>query len=153
MIDNSSLYLLSFVAGIFLAAQSSVSAQIGTITNNPVFASSIAFAICLFLATTYLLFSKQGYPPFKTMSKIPLYLWFLSGTLSFSALIAYFVAIPKIGISSVITLGLTGQLLFSILASHYGLFDSPVQKLTLQKVFGALFMIVGLVLVNFKIKF
>ena len=147
----SLLFILSFFAGALLAFQNSISSQIGHLVKKPIFAAMVAFLISLILSLCYLGFSKSGFPQKEELLSIPKHLYLLSGTMSFLALIVYFYAIPKIGISSVITLGVSGQIIFSIIASHFGLFSSPVERISTQKIIGALLMLSGVYLVNFNL--
>lgn len=143
------ILVISFVAGVFLATQSSVSSQIGGYLKNSVAAAFAAFSISSSLCLIYFIFNSNAIPTLNDIKSVPIYLWLMSGTLSFIALNIYFYAIPKAGIAAVITCGLCGQLVFSVIASHFGWFDAPQSSMfSLTKVIGVIAMIAGIVLVN-----
>jgi len=56
--------------------------------------------------------------------------------------------IPKMGVGSVMSYSLTGQLILALIISHFGLFDSPQKLISSTKLVGALLLIIGITLVN-----
>ncbi len=49
-----------------------------------------------------------------------------------------------------IAIGLCGQLLFSVVAGHFGWLNLPGDPITFKKLMGVLAMIVGIFLINLK---
>jgi transporter family-2 protein len=62
----------------------------------------------------------------------------------------YYYTIPRLGISTMISLGLSGQLIISVIAGHYGWFGMPEEPVTIKRMVGAIAMIVGIVMINQK---
>ncbi len=142
------VYLLSFVGGVFLATQAGFNTQLGNLTKNTLFAVTINFAVCTILGISILTFKNQSLNTI-TFQKVPLYLWFVGGLFSFLGLFLYFYSIPKIGIAKMITLGLCGQIIISMIAGKYGWFGVK-EIIGFKQVLGAIVMILGIFLINSK---
>ena len=75
-------------------------------------------------------------------------MWFSGGLLSAFALASFFFVIPKIGILSMISFSLTGQLIYSLISSHYGWFGMPITPINIAKLIGVASMLTGIFLIN-----
>ena len=84
------------------------------------------------------------------IKSVPFYLWFTGGLLSVIGISIYYYTIPKLGISTMISIGLFGQIIFSLIAGHLGLFGLPVEPITVKRIIGVASMIGGITLINFK---
>lgn len=148
--NHLTLSLLALVAGVLLAMQGGLNAQLGVLLQNPILASLIAFSCSTVFAL--LLFISTGYPiPDVTeMATVPKYLWFLGGLFSVIGISLYYFTIPQLGVSKMISLGLTGQLLFALIAGHFGWFNLPEEPISFKRLLGALAMITGIFLLNIK---
>ncbi|UII26721.1 DMT family transporter [Fulvivirga maritima] len=144
------LYVLAFTGGIFLAVQAGFNTQLGTILKQPVVAvvaSSVFSAIFGFI-----LILCTGQKNFLNLSQvnIPWYLWGIGGLFSMLGISLYFYTIPRLGISKMIVMGLSGQLVFSMLAGRFGWLGLPTEPFTLYRFIGLLLMIGGIFLINSK---
>ncbi len=148
--NNLLLSLLAFVGGIALAAQSGLNSQLGTVLKNPLLASLIAFFSSTIFASVFVLISTKTFPTLDQVKGIPFYLWFSGGFLSLVGIGLYLYTIPKLGISSMISFGLCGQLIFAAIAGHFGWLNVPMEPLTLKKCIGMLAMISGILITNLK---
>ncbi|MBV6646989.1 MAG: DMT family transporter [Cyclobacteriaceae bacterium] len=144
------IYLLAFVGGVFLAIQGGFNAQLGVLLKNPLLASMVAFATSSIYVLVSIMVSVRALPTTMTLKAIPTHLWFIGGFCSFIGIALYYYTIPKLGIANMISLGLSGQLIFSILASHFGWFDLPLQTIDYRRVIGVGAMILGIFLINSK---
>ncbi|MNN89427.1 hypothetical protein D3C81_2072430 [compost metagenome] len=59
------------------------------------------------------------------------------------------VLLPKLGASGFMALALAGQVVASLLLDHFGWFGLAERQVTLPKVFGAVLLIAGVVLIQF----
>ncbi|MGB2129037.1 MAG: DMT family transporter [Flavicella sp.] len=144
------LYILAFTGGVSLAIQAGLNAQLGAFVKQPivaVIASSIASAV--FGISLFILFQKGSIATI-SFQQTPWYLWFVGGLFSMIGISLYFYTIPKLGLFKMITWGLCGQLLFSVVAGKFGWLHLPVEPITSKKITGAIAMIVGIVLINSK---
>lgn len=144
------LLFFAFIGGISLAIQGGLNARLGILLKNPLWASVTAFAVSTVVALLIVVVIFRSYPTSNQIKEIPTYLWFTGGIFSVLGLGLYYFTIPKIGISATISLGLCGQLIFAIIAGHFGWLGLPIEPLTLKKVLGAVAMICGILLVNLK---
>ena len=90
----------------------------------------------------------KNIPKTSLLISIPKHLWFTGALFSVIGIGLYYYTIPKLGISTMISLGLFGQLIFSALAGHYGWFGLPQEPMVMKKVLGLLAMTIGILLIN-----
>lgn len=139
---------LALLAGIMIVIQGGTNAQLGTLLKSPLLASLAALSVGTVSISIAVIGSRQAIPTLHQFKEIPLYLWWVGGLLSSSAITLFYYIIPKIGISSAITFSLVGQLLFAAIAAHYGWFNSTTEPLTTRKIGGLAFMITGIFLLK-----
>jgi transporter family-2 protein len=72
----------------------------------------------------------------------------LGGVLSFLAVASFYYVIPRIGISTTVAFGLSGQLIFAGLASHFGWFGLTIEPITLKRILGIALMIFSVTLIK-----
>ena len=141
---------LAFTGGVFLAIQGGLNAQLGVLLKNPLLASLSAFFTSTVFAFLFVLSSLKNIPAKTQIAEIPYYLWFTGGLFSVLGISLYYYTIPKLGVSSMISLGLCGQLIFAVIAGHFGWFNLPVEPISYQRIFGVLALITGGLLINLK---
>ena len=146
--NESYLPLLAFTAGAAIAAQASLNAQLGQLLQSALLATTIAFASSLVFITLTLFTFYTKLPSIETFKGLPTYLWFSGGILSAFAIASFYWLIPKMGIGPMMSYALSGQLLFAILAGHFGWFQLPVISLSPLKLTGIFSLILGIVLIN-----
>lgn len=148
--NQMSVGFLAILGGVFLAIQGGYNAQLGVLLKNPLMASMVAFFCSAVFATALLAISLQQLPSMQQVKAVPHHLWFTGALFSVIGISLYYYAIPKLGISSMISLGLFGQLLFSVVAGHFGWFGLPAEPIDLKRLLGVGAMITGIVLINSK---
>ncbi len=144
------LSLLAFVAGIFLAAQGGFNSSLGVLLKHPMLASVSAFFSSFVFALLFVIIGGISIPGLKEIQTIPIYLWFVGGICSVIGIGLYFYTIPKLGISTMISFGLCGQLIFSIIAGHFGWLNLPTEPITIKRLVGVVAMVTGIILINSK---
>lgn len=142
------LSLLALIGGAFLALQGSLNAQLGLLLKNPLLASFIAFCSSTCFAFLVVIISVRSYPTSAEIQAIPKYLWFAGGFFSLIGISLYYYTIPKLGLGTMISFGLCGQLCFALIAGHFGWFDLPTEPISLQRLLGLIAMIVGILLLH-----
>ena len=144
------LALLAIAAGGAIALQASMNAQLGVLLKNAMLATSVAFLCsCLFMVAALLAATKH-YPQWHEVRAVPVYLWFSGGALSAFGVAMFYYLIPKMGVGSMMSYALSGQIIIAVLASHFGWFDLPVKPLSLVKLIGAATLILGVFLLNLE---
>ncbi|MEW9799640.1 DMT family transporter [Alteromonas sp. CYL-A6] len=139
--------LLAFIAGGLIAVQAGINSQLGVMLRNPMFATVVAFVMSALVSSVAITFIAPAWPTKSLIKTIPVFLWF-GGVLSAVGVGLFYYLIPKMGVGSMMSFALTGQLLLSVLISHYGLFGLPQIAITPIKLAGIVSMIVGLILLN-----
>lgn len=152
------LLILAFAAGASIAIQAAMNAQLGQLFNSSLLATSYAFLTSFLLVSIvgmFLSFNKAGISGQATIIlslieriiQVPWYLW-LSCVFSVVGVASFYFLIPKLGVGSVMSLALTGQILMAMVISHFGLFESPVKLISMSKVIGTLLLVTAIILIN-----
>lgn len=144
------ILFLSLFGGIFLAIQAGFNSQLGSQLKNPIFAVAATSFFSLLFTIGYLSLNSKPLPNWNQLNSIPWYLWGVGALFSVAGISIYFYSIPKIGISTMITIGLCGQLLFAIVAGHFGWLNLPKEPFSLNRGIGAFCLLVGILLINQK---
>ena len=148
--NQTSLSALAILGGVFLAAQGGLNSNLGVLLKNPLLASVIAFFSSTIFALAFVLISVKSAPNWVDLKQIPIYLWFTGGLCSVLGISLYYYTIPKLGISTMISLGLFGQIAFSIIAGHFGWLNLPIEPITFKRGLGLIIMMSGIILINIK---
>lgn len=144
------LYLLAVLGGMFLAAQAGLNSYLGILLKNPLLASLATFISSTLFVLIFIIFTIKEFPNLSGIKQIPKYLWFLGGLFSVLGIYLYYYTIPKLGISTMISLGLFGQLVFSFFAGHYGWLNLPTEPITIKRILGIVTMASGIILINIR---
>lgn len=142
--NQNALILLALTGGVLLAVQGGFNARLGVLLSSPLLASTVAFVFSTLFALVSLIATTKQLPALDVVRSVPLYLWFTGAIFSVVGISIYYYTIPRLGISTMITVGLFGQLLFSAIAGHFGFFGMPVEPLDFKKILGLICMVVGL---------
>ena len=138
--------LLVFFAGGMVAIQAPTNAMLARAGGSPVLAALISFAVgtAALLLAWLVSGSRPGTAPF---GSLPWYAWVggLYGAI-FVAVAAY--AAPKIGLASLITIGIAGQIAMALWLDHLGALGLPREPINLGRLLGAALVIAGVVLVR-----
>ena len=138
--------LLVLAAGGMISLQAPTNAMLARAGGSPVLAALISFAV----GTVVLLgvwLASGSRPRASSFAGLPPYAWFggAYGAL-YVAVAAY--AAPKIGLASLITIGIAGQIVMALLLDHMGAFGLPRDPLSIGRIAGALLVVAGVVLVR-----
>lgn len=148
--NHLTLIGMAFIGGVFLAIQGGLNAQLGVVLKNPLLASLIAFFCSAVFAFLLVAASIKSVPTADQIKDVPVYLWFSGAFFSVLGISLYYYTIPRLGIAVMISLGLTGQLVFSVAAGHFGWFGLATDPIGYKKIIGLLAMILGILLINNK---
>lgn len=142
------LFLLAIIGGVFLSAHGALNAGLGVWLKNPLLASLVTFVVSAVFSTFLVAVSFKSFPNVTELKKIPTYLWFTGGMCSVVGISLYYYTIPKLGLSTMISFGLFGQLLFSVIAGHFGWLGLPVEPIALKRLLGIVLLLCGIVIIN-----
>ncbi|MEP2025875.1 MAG: DMT family transporter [Reichenbachiella sp.] len=147
--SHLSLFILSFSVGIMVVIQGGINARLGVLLNNSLLATSTALVMSATFTLVAVFVTVRQLPSLEQLKGVPSYMWFTGGILSFIAVTLFYYIIPRIGISTAVTFGLAGQILFAAIAGHFGWFDMPIEPISLKKTIGIMVMILGVILIKF----
>lgn len=148
-LSNVSLYLLlslSILVGFSLASQAGINAQLRLALSSPIQAAFISFFIGTIILGIIVFI--QGEPWFQPnmLPSIPWWAW-LGGVLgAFNIAMSIYLA-PKLGALVLAISIVCGQVIASLALDQQGWFGYPKIEITVNRVIGALLLIVGLLLV------
>jgi len=138
------------LGGVFLAIQATFNAHLAEMLKRPIVASVVQSASSMLFALMIAAFSVKALPGSNTVRQVPVYLWFIGGLFSVIGTSLYYYTIPRLGLSTMISLGLSGQLLFAEVAGHYGWLNLPKEPATFKKLMGVACMLAGILLIKLK---
>lgn len=146
--NQLTLSVFAIIGGVFLAAQGGINSNLGVWLKNPLLASVVAFLSSSIFAILFVSVSVKNFPNWIDIKQIPAHLWFTGGLFSVIGISLYYYTIPKLGLSTMISLGLFGQLMFSVIAGHFGWFGLPTEPIVFKRILGILAMMAGILLIN-----
>lgn len=142
-----SLSSLALVAGAAIAVQAAMNARLGVLLLSPLTATVAAFFFSLVVTLTVFVVTRESLPTMSSLRDVPVYLWF-GGVLSALGVGLLYFLIPKVGVGSVMTYSLCGQLLVAALFSHHGWLGLPQRAVDGPRLLGLALLIIGVVLFN-----
>lgn len=131
-------------AGALLGTQPSVNGSLGKSVAHPLQASLISFgsgtAILLLLTATI----GGGFPPrFTTAAQtLPWWIW-IGGAIGVTMVSTSLWLVPRIGSLPWFAAVMTGQTVAALVLDHYGLLGNPKSPLSLLKLLGVVFLLLG----------
>ena len=138
--------LLVMVAGVMIAVQAPTNALLSKAGGSPVLAALISFVVGT-LAVLAAWLASGNRPAASAFAGLPWYAWigglygaFFVGAAAFAA--------PRIGLASLVTIAITGQIVAALLLDHYGALGLPREPVNLGRIAGALLVVGGVVLVR-----
>jgi len=138
--------LLVLFAGGMIALQAPTNAMLAKAGGSPVIAALISFAVGTAVLLLVALGSGQR-PRGAAFAGLPAYAWFGGAYgAAYVAVAAY--AAPRIGLASLITLGIAGQIAMALWLDHFGALGLPREPVNLGRLLGAALVVGGVVLVR-----
>lgn len=142
------MYLLGVVAGAASTAQASVNGKIRESFRSPYIVAVLSFIVSLILMAILILITEGDmYIPLSALAGKPFWIW-LGGSCGTAIIILNIVCLPILGSAGNVMLICFGQTLTGLVIDHFGMFGSPVVRMTLIRAAGALIVMAGVALVN-----
>ena len=144
---NLAFLIIALVSGAVLPLQALFNVEVGKSMKEPVFAAFVSFLVGTVGLLVYLLIVRFNFSNLTPLKSLNWYVW-VAGLLGAFYVVAVILSTEKLGTALTFGLVVTGQMTLSIVLDHYGLFGSPVNKITWQKILGVAFLISGVVLIR-----
>lgn len=138
--------LLVLAAGGMISLQAPTNAMLARAGGSPVLAALISFAVGT-LALLFVWLGSGNRPAPASFAGLPWYAWIggMYGAV-YVAVAAY--AAPKIGLASLITIGIAGQIATALLLDHLGALGLPREPISVGRILGAVLVVAGVILVR-----
>lgn len=137
---------VAFVIGMLLSLHLAMSSAAGTILKSMPAANLIFWTMGV-LSTFVVWLVSPGREAIRDVARVPWVLLF-AGVLG-AIVITYgmITLIPKLGAGPTMVIVIAGQIIASLAISHYGILGTPMASVTTVKIFGAMLMMCGALLV------
>lgn len=127
--------------------QAAINTQLAKFVGGSVFAAFISFLIGTVVLFLVLLMRGDFSANFQASAlSAPAWLY-VGGALGALYVTATIILLPKIGVTATVLGIVCGQITMSLLIDHFGAFGMPVRPLTIIRMSGAAFVLLGLSLV------
>ncbi|ETY75514.1 DMT family transporter [Lactiplantibacillus fabifermentans] len=143
--------LLGIGAGLLMATQTAINGHLGVVLGSSVHAAMISFtvgALILIVLVVVLRVPLTGLVKAQQAGQSYWWIW-LGGFLGALYVFGSAWLVPQIGTGQVVVIALFGQLFFSALIDHFGLFESLVNKVAVARIIGLITMFLGVLSIHF----
>lgn len=144
------LYLLGIFVGMILPIQTSINSRLSQYTRSSFYASTISFGvgtICLLILNLFI--NPHVFTPSFFSNQSLNYTWFVGGLLGVIFLTGNLLLLPRLGAALTVVMTVTGQILMGVMIDTFGLFGATQQSFTFFKGIGIIFLIFGILLMNY----
>jgi transporter family-2 protein len=140
--------LLGIAAGMLIALQGPINAQLSHALGVPVAAAAASFVAgsVALIAIAFIVTKVQG--AVIAWHVPPLWMFVVGGCLGAAFVTCALVLTPKLGAAATMAFIVTGQLVAGLLLDRFGYFDLAVRELTVGRVAGACLLVVGALLIR-----
>jgi len=137
--------ILMLFAGIGIPIMAALNAGLGGKLQSPSLAAAILFLVGMVASLVYM-FAFEGMPKTFLGAKAPFY-FYLGGLFVVFYVLGITWVAPRFGIGNAISFVLLGQLISMMTIDQFGLMGAPQISITLPRLAGLVFMVVGVFLV------
>jgi transporter family-2 protein len=138
---------LVLLAGMLVAAQAGVNAQLARHLGDPVMAAFVSFCVGTLALGAVLLARRPSLPGADALAAVPWWAW-VGGLLGALFVTVAVVAAPRIGAVSLVAFGIAGQFIASLLLDRFGLLGFPERAVSWVRLAGVALLVAGAVLVR-----
>lgn len=144
---NIVLAAVALGLGALLTTQVGSNTMLGKTLANPYVPAVINMAVGLVLTCGLLLIVHKPWPSHAMVREAPWWTWLAGGLLGTIYLTGNILLAPKLGAAALVGLVVTGQLVFAVLADHYGWLGFEQHPASLLRGAGCLLMVGGVTLI------
>lgn len=138
--------LLVFLAGALTAAQPPTNAVLARESGSVIFAALLSFSVGTVVLIAITL-ATQPRIAFAPLREVPWWAWAGGFYGAFFVAVGAFAA-PRLGIASMVTIGVAGSMIGAMIIDHFGAFGLDRAPISLGRIFGILLVLAGVVLVR-----
>lgn len=140
--------ILAVLVGVGISFQSAINASLARGLESSLLAATISFSVGTVVLFTLALISGQLVAGAGWRS-IPLLYWVMGGLIGAAFVSSVIFLAPRIGIASLLSFAIAGQLLSAVIIDHFGLVGAIERSFTLMRAAGLALLVIGALLVSF----
>jgi transporter family-2 protein len=141
------LLFLVMLGGAGLAVQSTWNARLRLSTGSPVLTTIVSLTVSLIALMLLWISGSAERGSLPAFDSVPVWAW-LGGVFAAYYLVSSLIAIPELGVASVFSLVIAGQVTMSLILDTTGAFGVAQISLTTSRILGALLLLAGTVLIQ-----
>jgi len=140
---NIKYLIWALLAGSFIPLIGILNGRVGRALGEPFYATVMLFAVAIILALAVSVIFGRATPSLQSLHSLrPMD--YAAGFIVAFYVISATVLAAKIGVANFIVMAVSGQIMFSLMIDHFGLFGAPVRPINLTQLGGAILLLVGL---------
>jgi len=141
------LMILALVVGCLLPIQASINAKLGTFLKAPLMAALVNFIVGGFILLFVIIGTRTPNNILQAIKEAPAHAW-IGGAMGSIYVASIIFLVPRLGAALSFGLIVAGQLIFSLILDHFGLFGVPVQPVNWGRILGVLLIFTGIMLIQ-----
>lgn len=142
---NIKYLIWALLAGSFIPVVGILNGRVARALGEPLHAGVLLFGVAIILAIMVALLAGRGLPDIGQLRHLQP-VEYLAGFVVAFYVISATVLAGKIGVANFIVMAVSGQIIFSLLIDHFGLFGAPIRPVNLLQLGGASLLLTGLVI-------
>ena len=141
------LSLLALGAGVSVAVQQVLNGALRTALGSPAWAGFASYLGGLLTMIIVLFVLGERLPSWKALADTPWWAW-SGGVLGGVFILLMILLLPSLGAATLIALVVAGQMAAAITMDHFGAFGLATHPVSVSRLFGAVFLIAGVILIK-----
>ncbi|MGQ1909732.1 DMT family transporter [Marinifilum sp. RC60d5] len=141
------LMILILLVGCLMPIQASVNAKLGSFLKAPMVAALVNFLVGGIILFLVVLLTRPSNNLMQTIKEAPFHAW-IGGAIGAIYVSSVIFLVPRLGAALSFGLIVAGQLIFSLLIDHYGLFGIPVQPVNWGRILGVFLILAGVFVIQ-----
>ncbi|MCL1832950.1 MAG: DMT family transporter [Leptospirales bacterium] len=140
--------LLGLIAGATVPIQAGINSNLSLFTGSNISAAIISFIVGTIAIIAFALIARTPFPKPDAFTGAPWWVW-IGGAFGAFYVVASMILVHRVGAVSMIAFIIAGQMIASIIIDHYGLAGYPINPISIYKIVGIIFIIIGVVFIKF----
>ena len=140
---NIKYIIWALLAGAFIPLIGILNGRVGRALGEPFYETVMLFGVAIILALVVSVVFGKATPSFQNLQTLrPMD--YTAGFIVAFYVISATVLAGKIGVANFIVMAVSGQIMFSLMIDHFGLFGAPVKPINMTQLVGAVLLLIGL---------
>ena len=145
---NIKYIIWALLAGAFIPLIGILNGRVGRALGEPFYATVMLFGVAIILALVVSVVFGKAAPSVQNLQTLrPMD--YTAGFIVAFYVISATVLAGKIGVANFIVMAVSGQIMFSLMIDHFGLFGAPVKPINMTQLVGAVLLLIGLATTQF----